>query len=95
MALKKVSDSEVVSEDGYRVVLGRNYVTYVKGSRYITIPIDATGRGGGPRLYLAQMSPWMENGEACNTEETLNLPLMHSRVAAALALMGKDPTFDV
>lgn len=94
MALKKISDVEVAADEGYRVVLGPNYVTYVSGSRYITIPLDATGRDGGPRIYLAQMSPWMENGMPCVSEETLNLPLMHSRVAAALALLGKDASFD-
>ena len=92
MALKKISDTEAVSADGFRLLLGKNALSYVKESRYLTIPIGF--EGDEVRVYLQQTSPWMENGKPCETDGTLNITAIRTRIAEALTLFGKKFGFD-
>jgi hypothetical protein len=90
MAVKRVSDSEVISHDGFRIICGEHAISYMKGDRYLSIPVESTPEG--LRVHLSQTSPWMQNGRACEDEGTLNLGAMRERIIEALTALGKKFT---
>ena len=94
MALQKISEFEVVSSDGHRITIGAHVLTYILGTRYLTIPVEVLGDAQELRISLSQSSAWMENGRSCNSEGTLDMTLVRARVSQALRFLGRNFSFD-
>jgi hypothetical protein len=92
MALEKVSDHEVFSTDGYRIKFGSGVVSYILGTRYLTIPTEQ--RDGATCVYRTRSSPWMEYGQPCDTEGTLSIMWLRSQITAALLLLERPYLFE-
>lgn len=93
MAMQKISDSEAASDDGIRITYNQNALIYMQGTRYLTFPIDWRP-DGELRVLLTKMSTWMENGQPCESEGTMNMARMRARIAEALVLLGRKHSFD-
>ena len=92
MALEKVSDHEVFSSEGYRIKLGGDCISYILGSRYLTIPVER--RGDALCVHLTRSSPWMEYGQPCETEGTLSIMWLRSQITAAMLLLERPYLFE-
>ncbi len=93
MALHRVSDTEVTSDDGYRVRFDHASLVFAQGTRYITIPLEVDAASGDLRVSMSLMSSWMENGKPCNAEGTLNVNVLRSRIAGALKFLDRKAVF--
>lgn len=93
MAMQKVSDTEAASDDGIRIIYNQNALVYMQGTRYLTFPLDRQPNGE-LRVYLTKMSTWMENGQPCESEGTMNMARMRARIDEALTLLGRAHSFD-
>jgi hypothetical protein len=94
MAFEKTSDSEVISADGLRIKLDQQALIYAQGTRYLTIPVQGNQGSNELRVLLSKMGSWMENGQPCENEGTLNMQRMKARIAEALTLLGRKFTID-
>jgi len=94
VALQKISESEVVSSDGYRITFSAHTLTYILGDRYLIIPIEAPGDAQELRVLLSKSSAWMENGRSCNSEGTLDMTILRAKVSHALRFLGRSFSFD-
>lgn len=94
MPFEKISDTEVLSTDGVRITYNKSAVIYLQGSRYLTIPMHDDGPPGEMHVLLTKMSSWMENGQPCEVEGTLNMSRIRARISDALTLLGRKFTFD-
>jgi hypothetical protein len=93
MAYKKTSDTEAVSDEGDRVTLNATALVFLQGARYITVPIERKPTGE-IRVLMMRMSSWMENGEPSQSEGTLNVRWLRTRITEGLAALGVKYTFD-
>jgi len=93
MAMKKVNDKEAASDDGIRITYNQNALIYMQGTRYLTFPIHVQPNGE-LRVLLTKMSTWMENGQPCESEGTMNMARMRARIDEALTLLGRAHSFD-
>ena len=93
MTYEKINDNEAVSPDGYRIVLQGNSLTFVQGTRYLSIPIEQRANGE-VYMRLALAGSWMENGKPSEAEATLNVRWLKTRLQTAVAALGRTPAFD-
>ena len=94
MALKAVSEREVHSDEGYRVCYDARALSYIQGTRYITVPIEIDAADHKIiRVRLTHAGTWMENGRPCDNESTVRLRLLQQRIAAALQALGLKFSF--
>ena len=93
MAMQKISDTEAADEGGVRITFNQHALIYMQGTRYLTFPYDRQP-DGEMRIYLTKMGTWMENGQPCESEGTMNVARMRARIAEALVLLGRKHSFD-
>ena len=93
MPYEKINDNEAVSDDGCRILLQPSSLTFAQGTRYLTIPVEQRGTGE-VYMRLALTGSWMENGKPSEAEATLNVRWLKTRLQAAVAALGRTPTFD-
>lgn len=93
MALQKISDTEAGSDEGYKVRFDANNLVFAQGTRYLTIPVDLNPATGEMRVYMTRMSSWMENGEPCESEGTLNVNVLRNRIGGALKFLERKFAF--
>ena len=93
MTYEKINDNEAVSPDGYRIVLQGNSLTFVQGTRYLSIPIEQRANGE-VYMRLALAGSWMENGKPSEAEATLNVRWLKTRLQTAVTALGRTPAFD-
>ena len=94
MAFQKISETEVMSEDGHRIKVGPLALSYIQGSRYLTVPVEHRGQPPELRVRLAQASRWMEYGQPCDTEGTLSMVWLRVQIGEALKALGRGHSFD-
>lgn len=91
--MEKVSDTEVLASDGSRIKLEQHVLSVIQGNRYLSIPVEDRGPLG-VRVKLSLASSWMEDGKPLQSEATLNINWLRSRISAALKVLGRPFTFD-
>ncbi|ROH83777.1 hypothetical protein ED236_12245 [Pseudomethylobacillus aquaticus] len=89
-ALKKISEAEVASSDGFVVKYGRDTLTYSEGTRYVLIPIEHLGAPYEMSVSLNSIDKWMVKGRPAEDVGPLELDVIQSRVEECLTFLHRN-----